>query len=110
MAKQTQGKEAKANKKNQPAVEPGVATEQALAMDSLNAPLADPAGTGEAHAAPLKDPRLDAIQRQAIADQIGQAHGNQHLQRLISSLGQGTSTGVQPGSNGHGSGAAAGKG
>ncbi|MCL4298069.1 MAG: hypothetical protein KJ077_20165 [Anaerolineae bacterium] len=39
----------------------------------------------QAQAASLSDPRIPLLQRQMMADQIGEAHGNLHLQRVVES-------------------------
>jgi hypothetical protein len=41
------------------------------------------AGTLQAQAARLGDARLQTVQRQALAAQIGRVQGNQHLQRIV---------------------------
>lgn len=43
-------------------------------------------GTMQAQAARLADPRLQTVQRQDLAAQIGRVQGNQHLQRVVASL------------------------
>jgi hypothetical protein len=45
-------------------------------------------GTIPAQAARLGDPRLQTVQRQALAAQIGRVQGNRHLQRVVVSLKQ----------------------
>lgn len=50
----------------------------------LNDPITvAPIGGIEGQVARLSDPRLQAAQREALAAQIGQGQGNQHLQRVI---------------------------
>ena len=57
-------------------VELAALSESLTALDSVS--LQD-------QAAQLNDPRLLVVQRQALASQIGQGQGNQHLQRVIAS-------------------------
>ena len=43
-------------------------------------------GTIQSQAARLGDPRLQSVQRQALASQVGQMQGNGHLRRVIASI------------------------
>ena len=49
----------------------------------------DDSGNIQSQAATLRDPRLHSVQRQSMASQIGQLHGNQHLQRVIQAKAHG---------------------
>lgn len=88
MAKANQADQAKLDQRNRPRPEPALTLEQG---QELTPPAALPDGqlaaTGDgalaSQADRLGDPRLHAVQRQAIAAQIGQVQGNQHLQRVV---------------------------
>jgi hypothetical protein len=101
MSKQNQVAEAKSDNKNRPKVEPAVAPAQAYEPAALTELPIGPIGaagdgTIDAQAVRLGDPRFQTIQRQAMAAQIGQVQGNQHLQRLMASLNQGNEASRAP--------------
>lgn len=59
-------------------------------------------GTTEAQAARLGDRRLQAVQRQAMAAQVGQVQGNVHLQGVIASIRGNGKTAPYESNNGNG--------
>ncbi len=67
-------------------------------MDDVTTPTRHPTPALVNHQEIARDPagklgwgRLHDAQRKALASQIGQRHGNQHLQRVVASLGAGAS-------------------
>jgi len=68
-----------------------IGAEESSGQDDLDALLKGPAGvlgggSLENQVACLKDPRLQTVQRQALAAQVGRVQGNRHLQRVLTSL------------------------
>ena len=93
MTKQKQAAEAQSEKKRRPQVEPVAVAEPSGEVAGLTAlpggPLAAAGdGTMQAQAARLGDPRLQSVQRQALAGQIGRLQGNRHLQIAVTGLKQ----------------------
>jgi hypothetical protein len=91
MSKHHRAADGKLNQKGQRSVRP-VAAELAGDRTGLpwltempGGPLAAAGATMQAHAAQLGGERLHTAQRQALATQIGQIQGNDHLQRVIAS-------------------------
>jgi len=91
MAKEKQASETRPDAKNgqkpQPAVAQTAAVEAATLPGEINAMTAA-TGPGDPNTQInwLTDRRLNAIQRQTIARQIHQRHGNDHLQRILTTL------------------------
>lgn len=81
----------KSDKKGRPESKPVVVTKPAGALAGLAEFPAGPIGaaddgTIQAQAAQISDWRLQTVQRQALASQIGRVQGNQHLQRVIAAV------------------------
>ena len=78
----TQAKRKQSESRSAVAVE---SDDDVFSLAELHTDLASAAANGsiQAQAALLGDARLSVIQRQALADHIGQVQGNQHLQKVI---------------------------
>ncbi|GIK37834.1 MAG: hypothetical protein BroJett011_16670 [Chloroflexota bacterium] len=89
MTKQNQKAENQADKKNQKVEPPAAATDFAGKVTDLTQLPGDLLAAGsssiENQATHLANKRLQTVQRQAIAAQIGRVQGNQHLQRIVGS-------------------------
>lgn len=87
LAKQKKSTEKQADEKKQAKHKPTFTAEflsgQAQLSDSANPVMAASEGSLEAQAAHLNDSRFQPGRRQAMASQIGQKQGNQHLQRAL---------------------------
>jgi hypothetical protein len=93
MAKQSELTEPQVNKKNQPQVEQTTLAEQTSELAGLSNLLggstsAASDGMITGHVDRLNDPEIQIAQRRAMASQIGSMQGNQHLQMVMTSLGQ----------------------
>ncbi|MCP4711172.1 MAG: hypothetical protein GY869_21340, partial [Planctomycetes bacterium] len=91
MTKQNRAAEAKSDKKSRPKVKPPVVeklTDDLAGLVQLpgGSIAAADGGTIEAQAARLGDMRLQTVQRQALAAEIGRVQGNRHLQRVVTSV------------------------
>jgi hypothetical protein len=89
MAKQTKSAEGhldekKQNKRNVERVAEPVGGQVQL-TDIVSSMMAAGDGSIEAQASQLSDFRLQPVQRQALAAQIGRVQGNRHLQRVLTS-------------------------
>jgi lipoprotein-anchoring transpeptidase ErfK/SrfK len=88
MSNQTQSSEAKSDKSNKSQVEQTTVAEQRPKLAGLSElPGSSMSATGDGTVAKqadlLTDPNIQIAQRRAMAAQIGQAQGDQHLQRVI---------------------------
>lgn len=100
MSQQKQVIKNQANKKRQPSVEPSIVSEptaEFAGVSSLTNGLTAASSDNPVEnqmTARLSDPRIPAVQRRALAGQIGDIQGNGHLQRLIASSKRGAAAKV----------------
>jgi hypothetical protein len=97
MSEQKQTVESQLNKQNQQKNQPDLMTEQTeeqSVLEGLSKGLVGSTNNAsiQAQAARLGDTRLQTVQRQAIATQIGRSGGNHYLQRVMAQMKQNEST------------------